>query len=102
MQKWCAQVGKDVLLKIWLQPGAKKTMFHGTYGEMMKLSVCAAPVEGKANDALIDWITDSLKVKRRHVIIGKGRNGRLKTIIIKNAFAKEVINNIICKIHKNF
>lgn len=90
MEEWCTQIGEHVLIKICLQPGAKKNIFHGIYRGMIKLSVQAAPVEGRANEALMNWVMKILKRRRRDVILKKGHVSRFKIIVIKNISKEKV------------
>ncbi|OGT27144.1 MAG: hypothetical protein A3I77_00465 [Gammaproteobacteria bacterium RIFCSPLOWO2_02_FULL_42_14] len=40
-------------VKIYLQPGAKKSEICGKHGEYIKIKIQAPPIDGKANEALI-------------------------------------------------
>lgn len=50
----------------------------------LKVKVRAIPENGKANEEVIEVISDYFKVKKRDVLIERGMNSRSKIIEIKN------------------
>ena len=52
--------------------------------------VAAPPVEGAANEALIDFLSASLRVPRRAIRIVSGEHGRLKRVAIEGVAADDV------------
>lgn len=77
-----------VLLRLHVQPGAKKNEIVGLYGEALKLRLAAAPVEGKANAALIEYIAALLDVPRASVELVAGAASRRKLLRISGAADK--------------
>jgi hypothetical protein len=63
-------------------PRARKTECAGVRGESLVVRLAAAPVDGAANDALIDFFADALRVPRRAVRILSGERARDKRIAI--------------------
>ena len=59
------EVAGGVTLAVRAQPGAKKTAIIGIYGEgataQLKIAVQAPPVEGRANEALIEFLADDVR-----------------------------------------
>lgn len=50
---------------------------------ILKVGVCAPPIQGKANERLIELISRAMDVPRSHITIIKGRTSRIKTISIE-------------------
>ena len=71
-----------MLLKIHIQPGAKKNEVAGTYGDAVKIKIKAAPVEGRANEELIKFLAKTLSVKRSDIVIRSGLSSRQKILEI--------------------
>jgi len=63
-------------------PRAKKTEITGERDGALVVRVAAPPVEGAANEALIDLFSSRLRVPRRAIRIVSGEHGRLKRIAI--------------------
>jgi uncharacterized protein (TIGR00251 family) len=73
-----------------VHPRAKKNAITGEAGEALKLALTAPPVDGKANDACIDFFAKLLKVPRSSVIIAAGQSRRNKVIRVAGLSAEEV------------
>ena len=69
-------------LKIYLQPGAKKSEICGMHGDFIKIKVQSPPVDGKANEALIDFLSRKLAISKSLISIRAGQKSRFKTVII--------------------
>ncbi len=65
-----------------MQPGASRTEFAGKHGERMKVRLQARAVDGKANEALIEFLADHYKVPKRNVRITAGLKSRQKRVQI--------------------
>ena len=63
-----------------VHPRAKKNAITGELGDALKLSLTTPPVEGRANEACIDFFAKLLKVPRSSVTIASGATSRNKVI----------------------
>jgi uncharacterized protein (TIGR00251 family) len=79
---------------IRVHPGAKKTAITGIYGQgdsaALKLSLAAPPLEGRANQAAIEFFASLLKIPNSQVQILTGEKSRSKIIRIETRTAKEI------------
>ena len=73
------------VLLLYVQPGAKRTEFAGTHGERLKIRLAALAVEGRANEALVEFLAAYYRVSRRNVTIASGMRSRMKRVIIEGA-----------------
>jgi uncharacterized protein len=92
---WLAEDGSDVLLEIHLQPGARRTALAGEHGNRLKIAMQAPPVDGRANEALIDWLSTLLGVSRRQLTIDAGLRSRNKIIRIRSVSAADVRRRLV-------
>jgi len=77
------QSGPDGLtLHVHAQPGAKRTEVAGLYGDSVKVRLASPPVDGKANECLIEFLARRLVVKRAQITIARGTNSRRKTVFV--------------------
>jgi uncharacterized protein (TIGR00251 family) len=76
------QRGDAVRFSVRLQPRASKTEIVGAHGGALRIRVTAPPVDGLANEALIDFLAQELDVSRRNVCIVSGFSSRAKVIEI--------------------
>ncbi|OAQ19954.1 DUF167 domain-containing protein [Thermosulfurimonas dismutans] len=79
-----------MLLKVHLQPGAKKTELAGFHGASLKIKVAAPPVEGKANRALIEFLSKKLGVRKKEIEMLAGEKARDKIILVHGQSPEEV------------
>ena len=74
-----------MILDLHVQPGAKRSEFAGEHGGRMKLRLAARAVEGKANEALVDFLAGYFGVPKRNVRIAAGLKSRQKRVVIEGA-----------------
>ncbi|HKB13355.1 MAG TPA: DUF167 domain-containing protein [Vicinamibacterales bacterium] len=72
-----------VVLDVRVIPRAKKTEMAGERDGALVVRVAAPPVEGAANDALIDFFAAALRIPRRAIRIVAGAHGRRKRVAIE-------------------
>jgi uncharacterized protein YggU (UPF0235/DUF167 family) len=70
-------------------PGAGKPGIVGRYGEAWKLRVAARPERGKANDATISLLADSLGLAATDVRLVSGHGSRDKTVEVSGLTTEE-------------
>jgi uncharacterized protein (TIGR00251 family) len=73
-----------------VHPRAKKNAITGEVGDALKLGLTAPPVEGRANQACIEFLANLLKVSRSSVTIASGENSHRKVIRVAGLSAEEV------------
>src|ERR1700724_2507082 len=76
------ETAKGIAFAIKVHPRARKNAITGTAGDALKLSLTAPPVDGKANQAVIEFFADIFKIPRSSVTIASGETSRLKVICI--------------------
>lgn len=69
-------------LSVQVTPNASRSEVAGVDAGVLRIRVQAAPVDGKANDALIRFLADALDLPRSAVSIVTGHAGRRKTVDI--------------------
>lgn len=77
-------------LSLRVSPGAARSAVVGRHGAGWKVRVSAAPEDGKANDAVIRLLADTLAVPVRAVEIVSGRASRDKTVALTGIRPDEI------------
>lgn len=72
----------DLQLTVHVQPGAKTTSCAGIHGDALKIRLAAPPVDGKANQALIIWLAQTLGCPQSRIELIRGHTSRRKTLLI--------------------
>ena len=79
-----------VRFTVKVHPRAKKNAITGELGDALKVSLTTPPVEGRANQACIEFFAKILRVPRSSVTIASGRSSRNKVIRVEGVTAGEV------------
>jgi uncharacterized protein (TIGR00251 family) len=69
-----------VRFDVRVQPRSSRNEFAGLQNGVLRVRLQAAPVDGAANEALVDFIADELGVSRRKVRIVSGFGSRNKVV----------------------
>ncbi|MEW6664808.1 MAG: DUF167 domain-containing protein [Thermodesulfobacteriota bacterium] len=81
-------VSARILVKV--TPRSSRNEVAGREGDTYRIRVTSPPVEGLANQALVDFLSKRLKVGKGSVQIVSGRSSRLKQILISGLSREEV------------
>ena len=73
-----------------VHPRAKKNAITGEVGNALKLALTAPPVDGKANEACIEFFAKLLNLPRSSVTIASGQTSRNKVIRVLGLTAQQV------------
>jgi uncharacterized protein (TIGR00251 family) len=67
-------------LRLRVTPGARSAGIVGRHGDAWKVRVTAAPEHGRANDAVLRLLAETLGVPRDDVTLVSGHGSREKTV----------------------
>src|SRR5262249_15111302 len=73
-----------------VHPRGKRNSISGVVGGALKVDLIAPPVEGKANEAIIRFFAEFLKVPRSSITIASGKAYRLKVLHIAGITADDL------------
>jgi hypothetical protein len=79
-----------VTFAVKVVPRASKNQIVGIEGDTIKIRLNAPPVEGKANDALVEFLADTLQVARKQIDIVTGQTARRKIVRVRGITASQV------------
>ena len=71
-----------MILELHVQPGASRSEFAGRHGDRVKVRLAAPAVDGRANEALIEFLAAHYGVRKRDVRILSGLKSRQKRVQI--------------------
>ena len=82
--------GKGVTFAIKVHPRARRNAITGTVGDALKLALTAPPIEGRANQAVIEFFAELFEIPRSSVTIASGETSRNKTVRVAGLSRQEV------------
>jgi uncharacterized protein (TIGR00251 family) len=79
---WYLRREDQLVLQLRIQPGARRTEVAGLHAGRLKLRIAAPPVDGKANQCLLDFLAEAFGVPRSQVALLGGETSRDKKVTI--------------------
>jgi len=76
-------------LQLRVSPGASRAAVVGRHGTAWKVRVTAAPEGGRANEAVVRLLADTLSLPQRDVAIVSGHGARDKIVALEGIELKE-------------
>ena len=78
------------VLNLRIIPRAHKNAIQGEHGDALKIRLCAPPVEGAANAALVEFLSDVLSIPRARIQILSGTTSRNKRVLLSGCSSSSV------------
>ncbi len=82
--------GGSVRFNVHVQPKASRSEVAGLHGDALKVRLSAPPVDGAANDALVELLAGLFAVGRRAVRIIAGASSRAKIVEVDGVTEDQV------------
>jgi uncharacterized protein (TIGR00251 family) len=83
-------VDTSTRLELRVVPGAARPGVSGRHGAGWKIRVAAPPERGRANEAVVALLAETLALDRRDVAIVSGRSGRDKVVVLEGIAPAEL------------
>ena len=77
-----SQNKSELILTVRVSPNARRSGFDGLWNEAVKVALFAPPVDGKANEALIDFLADFFNLRKSAIKILSGTTSRMKRVLL--------------------
>ncbi len=87
--------GGKVYIDVKVQPRASRKKFVCD-NQTLKIWVTAPPVDNKANEAVIEFIAEIMRVKRSAVSIESGLKSKNKVVSVAGVSLEEVMERLGC------
>lgn len=83
-KSWLSETGGGIRLAVQIAANAKKTEVIAITDEAIRIRLHAQPVDGKANEALIRFVADTLNVSKSAVQITHGFTSKRKLLEVRS------------------
>jgi uncharacterized protein (TIGR00251 family) len=88
----------EALIRVKVIPRSSRTEILGKENDVYRVKITDPPVEGRANKALIKFLSQKVGVPRGDVEIVSGKTGRLKAVRIRGLTAGDIAQALETKI----
>lgn len=85
---------EGLLIPVKLQPRAARTEICGCFGESLKIRVVSPPLEGRANQECIKYLSGLMGVSKSSLKLVSGEKSREKQILLPWT-AKDTLERIL-------
>jgi len=85
----------DVLLAVWVTPGAQRSQIVGTADGRIKIKIHGQAHEGQANTELVRFLAERSGVARSQIEIIGGQSGRRKLVRLRGVTLEGVRARIV-------
>lgn len=78
-----------ILVNIKISPNAKKNEIIKTDTEI-KIKITAQPIDGKANKALVEFLSKTIKIPKSSIEIVKGETSKEKIVLFRTTDEQKI------------
>ena len=72
--------GIQIMVKV--EPRSSKRSVSGVIGDMLKVKLTAPPVDGAANEQLVEVLSETFRIRKSNIKIVKGLSSKNKVVEI--------------------
>lgn len=92
---WLSRTKAGIRIAVQVSPNARKSEIVSGDGDTLRIKLQAPPVDGKANDALVQFLAKKLQIPRKQVSITHGQSNRRKLLEITADVTLEDIERLL-------
>ncbi len=82
-------------LRLRVVPNAKRSVVVGEYGEAIKVKIAAPALDGKANEAVREFLAETLGVPGRTITLISGEKSRDKVVAVESLDSTELRQRLL-------
>ena len=90
MLEWMNETADGLEVRIKAVPRASKDEIQGLHDGALKIRLTTPPVDGKANQALIKFLSKQLNISKAQIELTQGETSRSKILRISGITAKQI------------
>ena len=87
---WYTETPEGLVVNVSARPRSSRAGIDGLFGDTLKVKICCAPVDGKANKELIETLADAFDVAKSAVVFKGGETSKTKRLLVKGVTAAQV------------
>ena len=84
----------ELILTVRVSPNARRSGFDGLWNDALRVALFAPPVDGKANEALIDFLADFFDLRKSAIKILSGATSRMKRVLLSFPTEADALSGI--------
>ena len=89
---WFVEKNEKVTITIYVVPRSSKSEIVGIYNDCLKIKLKAAPIDNAANEELINFLAEKLKIQKKNIGIISGTRQKKKVVSVIGCSSKELVD----------
>lgn len=86
---WYTETPEGVIVNVSARPRSSRAGIDGLFGDTLKVRICCAPVDGKANKELIETLADVFGLPKASVVFKSGETSKTKRLLLRGVSAAD-------------
>ena len=94
---WYTETPEGLVVNVSARPRSSRAGIDGLFGDTLKVRICCAPVDGKANKELIETLAKAFDLPKSSVVFKSGETSKTKRILLRGfsaASAKRIVGGV--------
>ena len=87
---WYTETSDGVVISVSARPRSSRAGIDGLLGDTLKVRICCAPVDGRANKELVETLAKAFDLPKSSVVFISGETSKTKRILLRGVSAAEV------------
>ncbi len=84
---WYTETPEGLVVNVSARPRSSRAGIDGLFGDTLKVKICCAPVDGKANKELIETLAKAFGLPKSSVVFKSGETSKTKRILLRGVSA---------------
>ena len=84
---WYAVTPEGLVVNVSARPRSSRAGIEGVLGDTLKVRICSAPVDGKANKELVETLAKAFGLSKSDVVFKSGETSKTKRILLRGVSA---------------
>lgn len=85
---------QGVILPVRAKPGAKSNELLDVFDGALRISVTAPPEDGRANEAILRVVADTLNLRLSQITLLSGAKTKVKRLLVVGITAEDLVSRI--------
>ncbi len=82
------------IIHIYVQPRASRSRLVGEHNGALKAAITAPPVDGAANSAVIELLSDQLDLAKKNIHLKSGHTSRNKSFLLIGVSESQLLESL--------
>ena len=87
---WFTDTPEGVIISVTARPRSSRAGIEGLFGDALKVRICSAPVDGKANKEIIEVLAKHFSLPKSAVVFKSGETSKLKRLLLLGVSSTEL------------